>query len=88
MIFLKGMRRLDRVGNIGMKVPITKIGMTHEGVEKIVEDLKKAEGIGEAPYQTLGVSPFEKLIQYLGVYMLGTKLEMPKEVIQERLKIP
>lgn len=56
MIFLKGMRRLDRVGNIGMKVPITKIGMTHEGEEKIVEDLKKAEGIGEAPHQTLGVS--------------------------------
>lgn len=69
MIVLKGIRPLDRVVNIGIKVPITRIGMTHEGVEKIVEDLKKVEGIGEPPHQTLGVSPFVKLIQYLEVHM-------------------
>lgn len=65
------MSPFERVSNIGIKVTTTKTMMTHEGVEKIAEGLKKVEDIGEVPQLTLGMSLSENLIRYLKVQTLG-----------------
>lgn len=59
------MKRLDSVGNVGMKKTTAKIGMTHIGMRKIVQGLKKVKGIEKAPNPTMDASPFGKLKKLL-----------------------
>lgn len=66
MIILKGMRPLDTVSNIGMKVPITKAEMTQECVRKIMEEMKKVGDTRGALHPILFVSPFERFTQCFG----------------------